>query len=70
MTPRDSVELGDEQTDETPVSVGISEDFGTNAPQITMSLAEAKAMQRMPGGICFTNWMRIRGLLNEDVVES
>jgi hypothetical protein len=65
------------EDDETPtsdrVTVGVSDDSPTPHPphtQIVISFAEARAMMRMPGGICFTNWLRIRGLDDEPVKES
>lgn len=63
----------DEEPNKTanPVSVGITADgINVKQAQIMISLAEAKAMQRMDGGMCLTNWLRIRGLVDEPFKES
>lgn len=53
------------------VSVSVEPDAALAlSSQVVMSRAEAETMQRMPGGICFTNWLRIRGLLAEWTRES
>lgn len=69
LTPFD-----DENEEPTPVesrvTVKIEDDSTVGQPQLVLSLAEAKAMFRMPGGICLTNWMRLRGLLDEEFRES
>lgn len=51
------------------VSIGVVKDLPGNS-QILISLAEMKTMQAMPGGMSLTNWLRIRGLLNEPFKES
>lgn len=33
--------------------------------QIVISYAEFRAMQQMPGGVCFENWAKLRGLWPE-----
>lgn len=48
--------------------VGSNECVQTS--QLTATLPEVLAMQKMPGGLCLTNWLRIRGLLNEPFMES
>jgi hypothetical protein len=38
------------------------EDTGRPPMQVVMSLAEFKAMVGMDGGICWENWLRLRGM--------
>lgn len=42
--------------------VSDSEDVDRPPTQVVVSLAEAKAMLRLDGGICWENWLKIRGM--------
>lgn len=47
------------------VTFGVVEDAdeaGRPPMQVVVTLSEAKTMLRMDGGICWENWLRIRGL--------
>ncbi len=68
----DTAETSDSQ-EPRAVTYGVvddDEDWSRPQSQITLSLAETKTMQRMEGGICLENWLRIRGLDGGPTVES
>lgn len=46
------------------MTFGVVDEDGADCPpaQILMTWAEAKAMLRMDGGICWENWLLIRGM--------
>ncbi len=64
-------ETDDVQLQHDVVTVGVVDDGEAGPPtQIVITLAEAKVMQYMPGGLCLVNWLRLRGLLDEPMKES
>lgn len=46
------------------VTFGVVDDDDDSpvTQQVVMSLAELKVMQRMHGGVCWENYLRIRGM--------
>lgn len=42
--------------------VADADDMDRPPMQVVMSLAEAKTMLRLDGGICWENWLLLRGL--------
>lgn len=58
--------IGGEEVDIDPMqgfTAHIEADGVRHAAQLTMSVAEFKTLQHMPGGVCVMNWLIVRGLV-------